>query len=68
LLKADGDVVVITEANTKKSLMVRLTRVCRGQRTWYVWREEARNLGGILPSLLIVGRAYPIEKEDGHYV
>ncbi|KJS82605.1 MAG: hypothetical protein JM58_14715 [Peptococcaceae bacterium BICA1-8] len=25
--------------NTKKSLLVRFRRVCRGQRTWHVWRE-----------------------------
>jgi len=38
---ADDDVFNVTEVNTKKSLMVRFRRVCRGPRTWHVWREVA---------------------------
>jgi len=37
-VSADGDVVKVTEANTERSDRASFLRVCRGQRTWHVWR------------------------------
>lgn len=36
---AVGQGVMLSEANTMGSSMVRLRRDCRGLRAWYVWRE-----------------------------
>ncbi len=38
-MNADGDVVKGTEANTERSGRASFLRVCRGHRTWHVWKE-----------------------------